>query len=87
MKVLFLEWDGYGNKDLLDSYAMLGHQVITFPFSTKFYRSDPDYECSLTTKIHEADPDYIFTFNHYPIVAKVCNQEGIPYVSWIYDSP
>lgn len=87
MKILFLKWDGYGNNDMLDSYAMLGHQVITFPFSTNFYRSDPDYEHSLTTKIHETNPDYIFTFNHYPVVAKVCNQEGIPYISWIYDSP
>jgi len=87
MKVLFLEWNGYGNKDILDAYKQIGHQITTFPFSTKFYRQDPDYECSLTEEIHRQSPDYIFTFNHYPVVAKVCNQEDIPYVSWVYDSP
>lgn len=87
MKVLFLEWNGYGNEDLLDAYQKLGHQVFTFPFSTKFYRNDPDYERSLTAEIHKQSPDYIFTFNHYPLVAKVCSHEGLPYVSWIYDSP
>lgn len=87
MKILFLEWSGYGNKDMLDSYAMLEHEVVVFPLSTKECRSDPDYERSLKAKIHATNPDYIFTFNHYPLVAKVCNQEGLPYVSWIYDSP
>lgn len=87
MKVLFLEWNGYGNKDMLDAYKHLGHQVATFPYSTLFCRSDSDYERSLTAEIHKQSPDYIFTFNHYPLVAKVCNHEGLPYVSWIYDSP
>lgn len=87
MKVLFIEWPGYGNKDMLDSYARLGHQVVVFPLSTKECRSDPAYEDSLTAKIHETNPDYIFTFNHYPLISKVCNREDIPYISWVYDSP
>lgn len=87
MKVLFLEWDGYGNKDILEAYKQLGHKVTTFPFSTAECRNDPDYERSLTAEIRKQSPDYIFTFNHYPLVAKVCNQEGLPYISWIYDSP
>lgn len=87
MKVLFLEWNGYGNKDMLEAYKQLGHTVVTFPFFPKDYRSDPDYEQSLTEEIHKQSPDYIFTFNHYPVVAKVCNREDVPYISWIYDSP
>lgn len=87
MKVLFLEWDGYGNKDMLEAYHQLHHEVVTFPFSTKLYREDPDYERSLTAEIREHSPDYIFTFNHYPVVSKVCHRENVPYVSWIYDSP
>lgn len=87
MKILFLEWNGYGNKDLLDAYRQLNHDVAVFPFSTKLYRDDPDYERSLAAEIRKQSPDYIFTFNHYPVVAKVCNRENIPYLSWIYDSP
>lgn len=87
MNVLLLEWDAYGNEDILESYRTLGHHVTIFPFNAKEYRSDSGYESSLLKEIQKCSPDYIFTFNHYPIVAKVCNQEGIPYVSWIYDSP
>lgn len=32
MKILFLEWNGYGNKDLLEAYHQLGHDVSIFPF-------------------------------------------------------
>lgn len=87
MKVLFLEWNGYGNKDILEAYKQLGHMVAAFPFSTAECRNDPDYERSLIAEIRRQSPDYLFTFNHYPIISKVCNQESIPYVSWIYDSP
>lgn len=87
MKVLFLEWNGYGNKDLLEAYRQLGHTVTTFPFSTDECRNDPDYERLLITEIRRQSPDYIFTFNHYPLVSKVCNKENIPYLSWVYDSP
>lgn len=87
MKILFLEWNGYGNKDLLEAYHQLGHDVSIFPFSTAECRNDPNYEQLLSSEIRRQSPDYLFTFNHYPIVAKVCNKETIPYISWVYDSP
>ena len=87
MKVLFLEWNGYGNADIKDAYREIGHEVISFPYDPASYRSDPVYENSLTQEIRKHSPDYIFSFNYFPIVSKVCNQEGLPYISWVYDSP
>lgn len=87
MKILFLEWNGYGNEDMKAAYHEIGHVVVSLPFFPDSYRSDPDYEASLAHAIHTHTPDYIFTFNYYPIISKVCNQENIPYVAWVYDSP
>lgn len=87
MKILFLEWNGYCNEDMKAAYQEIGHEVISYPFYPDNYRSDPAYETSLTKEIHKHLPDYILTFNYYPIVSKVCNQEDIPYVAWVYDSP
>lgn len=87
MKVLFLEWNGYGNKDIIDSYRQLQHEVVIFPYKSQDCRSNPEYEEQLTQQIRLNSPDYVFSFNHYPLVAQVCNREGLPYVSWIYDSP
>lgn len=87
MKILFLEWNGYGNEDIKDAYYEIGHEIISFPFFPDNYRNDSAYEASLVKEIHKHSPDYIFTFNYYPIISKVCNQEDIPYVAWVYDSP
>lgn len=87
MKILFLEWNGYGNEDIKDAYHEIGHSVVSFPFTPDSYRSDSAYENLLIQEIRKHSPDYIFTFNYFPIVSKVCNQEGLPYISWVYDSP
>lgn len=38
-------------------------------------------------KLHETVPDAVFSFNYFPLVSNVCKKEGLPYLSWIYDSP
>lgn len=87
MKVLFLKWNGYCNEDLNDAYREIGHEVISFPFDTSNYRADPAYEASLIQQIHKHQPDYIFTFNYFPVISRVCHDQNIPYISWLYDSP
>ena len=87
MKILFLEWNGYCNEDMKAAYRELSHEVISHPFSPPNYRHDSDYEDQLIREIRKCSPNYVFTFNYYPIISRACNQEHIPYVSWVYDSP
>lgn len=87
MKILFLEWNGFCNKDMKESYEALGHTVISYPFSPPNYRHDPAYENLLIQEFRKHSPNYVFTFNYYPIISHACNQEGLAYVAWVYDSP
>ena len=87
MKILFIEWASFGNADIKDAFNKEGHQVICFPFSNKDARRDAEIEASLTAKLRETVPDAVFSFNYFPLISNVCKQEGLPYLSWIYDSP
>lgn len=87
MKIFFIEWASFGNADIKDAFAKEGHQVICFPFSNKDARRDAEIESALTAGLREAVPDAVFSFNYFPLVSNVCKREGLPYVSWIYDSP
>ena len=87
MKILFLEWNCFCIDDLKDAYREIGHEVVSFSFFPESYRNDPTYETSLTQEIRRHTPDYVFSFNYFPVVSKVCNTEGVPYVCWVYDSP
>lgn len=87
MKILFIEWASFGNADIKDAFTKEGHEVICFPFSNKDPRKDAQIEGALAAKLREAVPDAVFSFNYFPLISNVCKREGLPYISWIYDSP
>lgn len=87
MKILFIEWASFGNADMKDAFTREGHEVICFPFSNKTSRRDAKTEASLASRLRETVPDAVFSFNYFPLISIVCKSEGLPYISWIYDSP
>lgn len=88
MKILNIEWKAFGNQDMVDAFLAEGHDVAHFPFSKEAdARNNPEAERRLSDTLHAESPDAVFSFNFFPIISKVCDKEGIPYVSWVYDSP
>lgn len=87
MKVLMLTWKSFGNEDMIDALKELGHQVTELPFSDKGEKPDDQLEADLVTAIQKVSPDFLFSFNYFPVACLACRKEGIPYVSWVYDSP
>lgn len=90
MKVVFLEWKSLGNHDLIQAYKELGHEVVIYEFPRERIdnRNDLLFEEAFAGYLKRQNPDYVFSFNYFPIVAKVCHSIGdMPYVSWVYDSP
>ncbi len=87
MKILFIEWASFGNADIKDAFNKEGHSIVCFPFSNKDARRDAEIEAALTDRLRGTVPDAVFSFNYFPLVSNVCKREGLPYLSWIYDSP
>lgn len=87
MKILFIDWASFGSADMKDAFKKEGHSVVCFPFSNRDTRRDAQIEASLTDSLRETVPDAVFSFNYFPLVSNVCKREGLPYLSWIYDSP
>ena len=50
-------------------------------------RNDPGFEEMFQKVLRNHCPDFVFSFNFLPVISKVCDKEGIIYVSWIYDNP
>lgn len=92
MKILFVEWSSYGNDDLKEAMVAEGHELVMFPFSVSFSTygkliDDPEVEESLRLTLHRTVPDIVYSTNFFPVVSKVCQKEGIRYISWNYDAP
>lgn len=87
MKILYIEWNSYGNEDMREAFIAEGHTLTVFPFSNKEGRHDDAVETSLREVLISQAPDLVFSFNYFPLISNVCKNAGIRYISWVYDSP
>lgn len=89
MKILFIPWESAGREDLLEAFIQEGHSLIDSPVSLekKTYADLPEIEKKLSEILYKEHPDIVFTVNYYPAISDFCNERGIRYVSWTYDSP
>ena len=89
MKILFIEWASYGRKDLKKAFVAEGHSLVCFPFQIDLRKlhHDPELEQELTEAIQKEVPDAVFSVAYFVVISKVCNREGIRYISWTYDNP
>lgn len=89
MKILYVEWGGYGEKDIEEAFVTEGHQPVVFPFVMQEgkVRYDPDTESRLCRRIREEGPDAVFSVDYLPVIARGCQKESIRYISWVYDWP
>ena len=88
-KVLFLEWESFGNQYMKKELELAGFQVISFTFSHKKEdtRKSEELAMRMASEILSTAPQFVFSFNYFPVAAIACKACRIPYLSWTYDSP
>ncbi|WP_026517149.1 CgeB family protein [Butyrivibrio sp. MC2021] len=92
MKILFLDWNSYGNLDILSAIEELKASgrdihIELYPYDNHIERDDKQFAEKFKTDLQKKSPDFVMSFNFFPIVSGVCNEVGIKYVSWVYDNP
>lgn len=87
MNVLLMKWKGLGMEDMTEALTFLGHKVTFYEFSDEHLHADEKTEKEIKSALINSSADLIFSFNYYPILAKVCHDNDCPYFSWVYDSP
>ncbi len=96
MKVLFMDIKiFFSNMDMLEAFRSYRDEVgnpleivtYAYDYDEKKARNDEIFEADFLKMLQREAPDFVFSFNFLPVISKVCNKEGITYVSWIYDNP
>ncbi len=86
-KILYADWDCFGGTDIRQAFADEGRTLVSFPFDkTKPHRND-ELSAKLQALTEAEKPDFLFSFNYFPVLSGFCRQAGLPYCSWVYDSP
>lgn len=86
MKILYYYWNENTKDDCVDALSRLGHSVSIWCHGLDSYTRDTAFFEDIQKKISEKF-DCIFSFNYFPILSDAAQHSGIPYISWVYDSP
>ncbi len=89
MKVVFVEWGAFGSGDMRKAFAAEGHELALFLFSAAYEKRGHDVETEerLHIFLQKETPDLVFSLNYFPVISRVCQRDGIQYISWTYDCP
>lgn len=87
MKILFLDWNGYGNEDMKGLFSEEGIKVDSCLLPDGISTSRESADRLLRDKIKNGGYDFAFSLNYFPVVSELCEEFGLDYVSWVYDSP
>lgn len=87
MKVLILEWNGFGYRDIKEAFQSLGYTIKSVDFPKNEPKNNKPFEEKLSRIVEQEKPDFMFSFNYFPVIALVGKATGTKYVAWTYDSP
>lgn len=88
MKVVLIDWNSYGNEYMLALMKSRGYEVTLCPYDDKKAGKSRDIQIKEAAElIGAALPDYVFSYNYFPAISDICQEKGVRYISWIYDSP
>ena len=87
MKILFFEWHSFMNKGIERALTELGmeHDIFFYQF-TDWERDDIFLE-KFQKLLRQNKYKTVLSVNFAPLISQICENEGIRYVSWVYDSP
>lgn len=87
MNLLLFEWNGLMQKDLEEVLHALHISFYRFSYHFSNIHEDEFFCTRFNNHLKAHHYDAVFSFNYFPLVAKVCFEHNLKYLSWCYDSP
>ncbi len=87
MNILFCDMGSYTYRDIVECFEKKGFETETFYYSFSDKYRDEYFSERLLRQLTRKKYDCVFSVNFFPVIAVECQNKGIPYISWSYDSP
>ena len=89
MKILFWQWHSFMNKGIENALKKLNIDYDVFFCQLSDWEQDDVFAEKLHDALNIGNAAYtmIFSVNFCPLIAKECQNLGLKYISWVYDSP
>ncbi|MCR4761965.1 MAG: glycosyltransferase [Lachnospiraceae bacterium] len=88
--VLCIDWGAHGIGDAAEALARLGYEPVIAGIAWDDIVNNPGFPEAvkeLLAPVTGERPAFVFTHNFFPSISDVCEKQGIPYLSLVFDSP
>lgn len=86
-RALIVGWGSVIFADVIEAFQEYGYDMEEVSWNDGDYEDNPHFSNGLKKKLQQKEYEFVFSFNYFPVVSKVCLDEGVKYISWVYDSP
>lgn len=86
-KILMYRWKAYNYLDIKKHFELNGFWVDEIYQHLESYDVAPEFAEKISDLIKSNTYDFVFTVNYFAVIAEVCHDLGIMYVSWTCDNP
>ncbi|SHO48758.1 CgeB family protein [Anaerocolumna xylanovorans] len=87
MRILFIEWQCFGAMHVVKALEELGHEVERVEFNPNKDNTDESYVREAIKVLSYQYFDIVLSYNFFSAIARACHENGVIYISWLYDSP
>ena len=86
-QILIFQWDSIGKDDVVEGFKKLGFICDTLYIGSGKEARKDIYKDVVRAGLSGNNYAFVFSTNYFYNIAEVCNEVGVPYLSWSYDSP
>ena len=87
MRFLILEWAGYMQEDLEECLHSMGIETVEYGYCVTGFENDAYFYDTFREILQKEQIDAVMMMNYMVPMAVLCHEFGIPFISWVYDSP
>lgn len=85
--ILIYCWNSICEPMTIRAMEEAGYRVVPFRKELKDYHADAAFAKELIELLHAEKIDAVFSYDYFPLLSMICQMNGLPYASWIYDCP
>ena len=87
MKLLLYDMGAYTQQDIMETLDKMGIEYRNILYKLADVSGDVYFEKRVKELLAKEVYNAVFSVNYFPVLARICAEKGIPYISWSYDSP
>lgn len=86
-RLLFFQWKSFMNQGIQNALEKLDVIFETFFYQFQDWEVDEKFCQLFHDRLKCGAYDAVLSVNFSPLISNICEEFGVPYISWVYDSP